>query len=119
MLQMTYGPSEVTLLWILGAVAISCVITMGLRLLPFAVFRGEKELPNWLAQLGNALPAAIMAVLVIYCLKDCGEDAKGIGLPKILACLSVVLIHKWKHNTFLSILVGTVIYMILIRIMIF
>lgn len=31
----------------------------------------------------------------------------------LIAVLLVVLLHKWKHNTLLSILVGTLVYMFL------
>ncbi|RHQ57406.1 hypothetical protein DWY36_13150 [Firmicutes bacterium AF25-13AC] len=46
------------------------IITFGLRALPFAIFRGERKMPVWLEQLGKELPPLIMAVLIVYCLRD-------------------------------------------------
>ena len=59
--------------------------------------------------------AAIMAVLIVYCLKDIAVDWKANALPKILAVLTVGISYKWKHNTLISIAAGTAIYMVLIR----
>lgn len=73
-------------------------------------------MPDWLDRLGKTLPSAIMAVLIVYCLKDVGSDVVHIGLPKIAAVVIVALSYKWKHNTLVSIAVGTAGYMILLRV---
>lgn len=96
---------------ILSAIFLSAACTFFLRVLPFLAFHGERNMPKWLEQLGQILPSAIMAVLIVYCLKDVGEDWQGIGIPKILAVLLVIVSYKWKHNTLLSIAVGTAGYM--------
>lgn len=36
------------------------------------------------------------------------------GLCQLLAVAVTALVHKWKHNTFLSIILGTALYMLLI-----
>ena len=33
------------------------------------------------------------------------------GLCQLLAVAVTALVHKWKHNTFLSIILGTAVYM--------
>lgn len=38
------------------------------------------------------------------------------GLLELIAVVIVAASYKWKHNTFLSILLGTVAYMVMIRI---
>ena len=76
---------------------------------------GERKMPEFLVKLGAVLPAAIMAVLIVYCLKDIAVDWKANALPKILAVLTVGISYKWKHNTLISIAAGTAIYMVLIR----
>ena len=55
-------------------------------------------------------------MLVVYCLKDVDFTGTSHGLPEIIAVLLVAVLHKWKHNTLLSILAGTVCYMVLIQI---
>lgn len=98
------------------AIAVSAVCTFFLRALPFFAFSGERKMPQWLSGLGQVLPAAIMAVLVVYCLKDINTDFLGIGVPKLLAVLIVGISYRWRHSTFLSILLGTAGYMLLLRI---
>jgi branched-subunit amino acid transport protein AzlD len=98
------------------AILISAAITFLLRALPFLCFRGNKKMPEKLVYLGDILPSAIMAVLIVYCLKDVGSDWTGVGIPKLIAVAVVALSYKWKHNTLLSILGGTLCYMILLHI---
>jgi branched-subunit amino acid transport protein AzlD len=101
---------------ILLAVAIAAVITFALRALPFLLFHGDRQMPPGLMRLGKILPSAIMAVLIVYCLKDVGSDWKVIGIPKLLSVGLVAVSYKWKHNTLLSIAAGTVCYMVLLQI---
>ena len=62
----------------------------------------------------RALPSAIMAVLIVYCLKDAGTDLRGVALPQFLAVGVVAVTYKWKHQTLFSIAAGTLVYMILL-----
>ena len=102
--------------YILLAIVTSALITFGLRALPFALFRGGRSMPEWMQRLGQILPSAIMAVLIVYCLKGVKSNPIGMGIPGIIAVAVVVASYKWKHNTFISIIVGTAIYMMLLRI---
>ena len=102
--------------YVVLAIFVSGVVTFGLRSLPFVVFSGKRTMPTWLKQLGDILPSSIMAVLVVYCLKAVKSDMVGVGVPSAIAVAVVALSYKWKHSTFLSIVLGTVVYMVLIRI---
>ena len=88
--------------------------TMTTRFLPFLVFPEGKQPPPFVRYLGTVLPAAVMGLLVIFCLKDALFTAWH-GLPEILAILAVVLLHRWKKNIFLSIAGGTILYMVLVQ----
>lgn len=101
---------------IAGVIVLCAGITYGLRALPFLVFRNGKEMPEWLIRLGNMLPSAIMAVLVVYCLKEVPGDFMGSGIRQLAAVVVVALSYWWKHNTFVSIVLGTGCYMLLLRI---
>ncbi|MBQ8995540.1 MAG: AzlD domain-containing protein [Oscillospiraceae bacterium] len=101
--------------YLLVSILVAFFVTFMLRALPFMFFNGEKKMPIWLEQLGKALPSSIMAVLVVYCLKGVKGDPIGIGLPSLVASLIVVLSYKWRRNTFLSIILGTTLYMVLLR----
>ena len=103
--------------YILLAIVMSALITFGLRALPFVLFRGGRSMPEWLQRLGQILPSAIMAVLIVYCLKGAKSNPIGIGIPGIIAVAVVVASYKRKHNTFISIIVGTAAYMIMLRCM--
>lgn len=88
--------------------------TMTTRFLPFLVFPEGKQPPPFVRYLGTVLPAAVMGLLVIFCLKD-AVFTSWHGLPEILAILAVVLLHRWKKNIFLSIAGGTILYMVLVQ----
>ena len=92
------------------------MITFGLRALPFVLFRGGRSMPDWMKRLGQILPSAIMAVLIVYCLKGAKSDLIGTGIPGIIAVLVVAVSYKWKHNTFISIIAGTAVYMVMLRV---
>ena len=94
-------------------VAVMAAVTFLLRALPFLVF--HKETPPYISFLGKVLPSAIIGMLVIYCLKDVDIFRAPYGLPELIAGLSVVGLQAWKRNSLVSILAGTVIYMVLIR----
>lgn len=98
------------------AVAVIALVTAALRFLPFAVFRGEKKTPRIIEKLGKMLPYAIMGMLVVYCLKDVRFTDAADFLPALIGCLIVGALYVWKRNTLLSILVGTLSYMVLVQI---
>lgn len=88
-------------------------VTALIRFLPFLVFR--KGTPKTVLYLGEVLPYAIMGMLVVYCLKDISVTGSTHAIPEALAVAATALLHKWKHNTLLSILAGTVFYMVLVQ----
>lgn len=96
-------------------VVVVAAVTAALRFLPFLIFREGRTMPGWLSHLGQVLPCAIMGMLVVYCLKGVSLTAAPFGIPELLGCAAVALLHIWKRNTLLSIGVGTVFYMVLVQ----
>ena len=94
-------------------VAAMSVMTILTRFLPFIVFR--KNTPRYITYLGKVLPPAIIGMLVIYCLKDVSLMAKPFGIPEMIAAACVVGLQVWKRNSLISILTGTVVYMVLVQ----
>ena len=94
-------------------IAAMSIPTILLRFLPFLVFK--KETPPYISYLGKVLPPAIIGMLVIYCLKDVTPTASPYGIPELIAAACVVILQVWKCNSLISILTGTVIYMILVQ----
>ena len=66
--------------YVLITVIICALCTQATRWLPFLLFGGKKEVPRIVRYLGAVLPAAIMAVLVVYCLKGVTPLAYPYGL---------------------------------------
>ena len=99
-----------------AAIAVVALVTWGLRAAPFMLF-GSRPLPKAMRYLGWALPPAIMTVLVIYCLRNIAFDAFPFGIPELAACALVALLQIVKRNMYLSIIAGTVCYMVLIRVL--
>lgn len=96
-------------------VLICAAVTLGLRALPFVFFGGKGGVPKVIASLGRALPPAIMAALVVYCLKSVPYGTFSDGIKQLMASAVVVAVHLAKRNTLLSIAAGTAAYMLLIR----
>ncbi len=92
-------------------VATMAIVSFLLRALPFLIFR--KEPPKFIKYLGKVLPPAIIGMLVVYCLKDISFSVSPFGLPELAACLCVVIAHVWKRNSIISILAGTIVYILI------
>lgn len=96
-------------------VAVCALVTIGLRFLPFVIFRGDRPTPPYIVYLGKVLPYAIMGMLVVFCLKNVSLTAAPHGLPEFIACALTAALHVWKRNTLISIIGGTAAYMIMVQ----
>ena len=85
------------------------------RFLPFLAFR--KHTPQYVSYLGRVLPPAIIGMLVIYCLKDITPAVYPFGIPELIAVVCTAGLQVWRRNSLVSILAGTVVYMVLIRVL--
>ena len=103
-------------LYSIAAVAVVALVTWGLRAAPFVLF-GKRPLPEMMHYLGRVLPPAIMTVLVVYCLRNTSFVQFPFGIPEAAACTLVVILQVVRNNMYLSIIAGTICYMMLIRIL--
>ena len=103
-------------LYSISAIAVVALVSWGLRAAPFLLF-GNRPLPKTMRYLSKALPPTIMTVLVIYCLRNTSFDHFPFGIPELASCTLVALLQIVKKNMYLSIIAGTVCYMILIRVL--
>lgn len=94
-------------------IAVTALVTMFLRFVPFLLFGGKKETPAYISYLGRLLPYAVMAMLVVYCLRNISFLSAPFGVPELISCAVVALLHVWKRSSILSILGGTACYMLL------
>ena len=95
-------------------IAVMAVITFALRALPFLIF-GKRETPKFIVYLGKVLPYAMMGMLVVFCFKGVKITQYPYGLPELIAGTVTVVLHAWRRNTLISILCGTVSYMLLVQ----
>ena len=100
----------------IALIAVTALVTMSTRFLPFLIFGEKRKTPEIVLYLGKVLPCAIMGMLVVYCLKDVAPLAYPYGIPEALGIAFVALLHLWKRNSLLSIGAGTVFYMILVQV---
>ncbi|MDO4966665.1 MAG: AzlD domain-containing protein [Lachnospiraceae bacterium] len=97
---------------VLTLIIVMALVTMMIRFLPFFIFKGNST-PKFISYLGKYLPYSIMAMLVVYCVKDVSVTNKPYGIPELIAIGVVAILHIVKRNTLLSIVCGTVCYMLL------
>ena len=91
------------------------LVTLATRLLPVLIFgRGEK-VPDYILYLGKVVPFTAMGLLIVYCLKDVSVVESPHGLPELISLAIVSGTYLWKRNTILSVVIGTVVYMMLVQ----
>lgn len=96
-------------------IAMCVLATVLTRFLPFVLFRENRPTPAFVQYLGKALPSAVFAMLVVYCLKNVNLIAAPHGVPEAIGIVVTVLLHLWKRQMLLSIAGGTAVYMLLIQ----
>ena len=92
------------------------IVTMFTRMSPSLIF--NKDVPPVLQYLGKVLPSAIVGMLVVYCLESVNVEKSPFGAPEFIASICVAILHAWKRNALISIFFGTIIYMVLFRVMV-
>lgn len=99
----------------IAVIAVVAAVTLLTRAAPFLIFAGGKTPPGTVSYIGRTLPPAVIAVLIIYCIKDIAFTHVEEVIPAALSIAAVALIHwKWR-NTLLSVGAGTILYMILVQ----
>ena len=96
-------------------IAAISIATFATRAASFLVFPKGKEVPPKVVFIGRVLPPAIIGMLVVYCLRSTSILTYPYGIPELIAGLTVVILHLWKRNIFLSIGAGTILYMVLVQ----
>lgn len=100
----------------LAIILVVAITTFATRVIPFLLFPKGKEIPKTVRYLGKVLTPAVIGMLVVYCFKNTQVLGGSYGIPEFVCGALVVLLHVWKRNNFLSIGVGTVLYMFLVQV---
>lgn len=106
---MTYSRDIIILIIIMFA-------TFFTRVFPFILFGRHQEPPKLIQYIGKILPSAVIAILIVYCLKAVNFAEPSAFLPQFLSVAVVIGLHLWKRNNLLSIGLGTLCYMLLIQV---
>ncbi len=100
----------------IAMLVVMAITVIFLRALPFLLFRKRKVSPLFV-YLGKVLSAAAIAMLIIYSFFCVGHSGTGDGTTEIFrlggASLVVTICHLLLKNPLVSIISGTVVYMIL------
>ncbi len=98
------------------AVPLLALVILATRAFPFVLF-SRRDPPRAIRFVERFIPPMVMAVLVVYCLKDVAWTAWPSGIRELAALALVTALHLWKKNAMLSIFGGTAFYMILRAVM--
>lgn len=98
-----------------ASIAVMAAVTFLTRLLPFALFDRGGQPPKVVLYLGRVLPPAIIAMLIVYCLRGMRFSSPAGWAPMLIAAAVTAVLHLWKKNNLLSIFGGTILYMALVQ----
>lgn len=98
-----------------ASIAVMAAVTFLTRALPFLLFGRGGNPPRIVLYLGKYLPPAVIAMLIVYCLKGVSFGQPANWAPAFIASAAVAAVHIWKRNNMLSIMGGTILYMVLVQ----
>ena len=89
--------------------------TLATRLLPVLIFGNGKKVPEYILYLGKVVPYTAMGLLIVYCLKDVSVFEAPHAIPEVIALAIVSGSYLWKRNSILSVVIGTLSYMLIVQ----
>lgn len=96
-------------------IAIVALVTLVTRALPFFVFGADRPLPPYIRYLNTVLPTAVIAMLVVYCLKGTSLTSAPYGMPELISLAFLTIVHRRYKKMLVSIGGSTALYMILVQ----
>ena len=100
------------ILYMLGIVGVGFLVNYALRALPFLLFSGRsRELPPWVDRLGKVISPVIIGCLIVY---SYSGSAWRTPWPYLAGVVTVAL-QLWRKNPLMSIVAGTLVYMLLLN----
>ncbi|GAB3080291.1 branched-chain amino acid transporter permease [Corynebacterium aquatimens] len=111
-----YGlPDGVTLPMVAAVLIPVAIVTVALRALPFAFIKAVQGSPL-IEFLRATMPVGVMVVLVAYTLASTRDQPGGLWAA-LAATAATIAFHAWRRRPGLSILAGTVVYMLLVNLL--
>lgn len=100
---------------LIATICITLVILFE-RAFPFILFT-KRQPPALIRFIEQYIPPMVMGALVVYCLKDLHVEQAASLVPNLAGILVTTIAYKWKHNSLVAIFGGTIVYMVLIRVL--
>jgi len=100
---------------VLLTIFVIAVATLLTRAIAFILFPSAEKTPEFIQYIGKVLPCATFGMLIIYCLKSVSLAVWPSGLPELIAIFATAIIQYYKRSLLLSIVIGTILYMLLIQ----
>lgn len=104
---------DIKILLIIATIAIANFLT---RFFPYFIMPRKVKIPKYIEYLSNTLPSAIIAALVVYCLKDIDFEVSLQGFKEFIAIGVVVILQLIFKIPIISIAGGVGVYMAIIQI---
>lgn len=95
-------------------VAVVVLATVLTRFLPYISFPQNRPVPKYINYLGKVLAPAVFGFLVVYCFRNVRVTEAPYGIPELIGLLVVIFSFLWKRSMFLSMILGTAVYMAVI-----
>lgn len=92
--------------YILSAIGIAAGITFILRLIPFGI-KSVLEDNKLIADLAAWIPMGAILILGVYVMAEIDYSSTPTALPYLIAAVVTVVVHSWRKNIALSLLLGT------------
>ncbi len=99
---------------ILIAIIVMSLANFATRLFPFLFFV-SREPPAFIIFVEKTFPPIIMTILIFYSLKHINLNVVPYGFSEISAVIVTVLIHLGLKNYLVSIISGTLFYMMMVQ----
>ena len=96
------------------AILVMAIANLITRAIPF-IFFNKKSPPKYIKFISDNFPAIIMIILIFYTLAKVDFANAPYGLKEIIAIGITAFLHIRLNNYLISILVGTISYMVLIQ----
>jgi branched-subunit amino acid transport protein AzlD len=98
--------------YLVAAVLVSAAVTWALRALPFTALAPLRA-SRTVRYLSTRMPAGVMVILLVYCLRDTPLGHPGQAIAPLAALAVTVALHLWRRSALLSILGGTMVSVVL------
>lgn len=101
--------------YIVAAIVVTALVTLTMRALPFALPERVLRESRLIADLNSWMPLGLVLILAMYSLSNTSSTSAPHGVPELLALVVTVGLHVWRANALLSIVAGSLTYLVLVN----